>query len=542
MSAAVAVAAGAIGFAAGPPTATAAPAVGTGEGYLSTNGTDIVDANGDVVRLTGVNWFGLETPERMFHGLWASTPWRYHIDTMADLGYNTIRVPYSNDILKPGATVGGGINTASNADLLGLTPLEILDTVIDYAGTKGMRVILDRHRPTGSGQSSLWYTGDVPESKWISDWQFLAEHYAGDTTVIGADLHNEPHAEGVIPNPTGACWTNPYPASDPRHCDPERDWRAAAERAGNAIHEVNPDWLIIVEGVSTPSGGTAPAWIPPGEEDRYEQNTNWWGGYLALAGDYPVELDVANKLVYSPHDYANSVFSQQPWFEDDVFPASLVPHWDEQWGYLVDEGIAPVLVGEFGSTLRDPEDRVWLPTLLDYLDTKGISWTYWSWNPNSGDTLGILEGDWFTVDRVRQDVLDPYLNFPPVPGPGSTPSPTPTTPGPTSTTPGPTSTTPMPAGDCSAVVSVANAWPGGFQAAITVTAGSSPLTGWTLTFPAAGYTIADAWGTRVTVSGGTVTAENASWNGSLPAGGTATAGFNGSGTAPSGVTASCEGS
>ncbi|MEK8107493.1 cellulase family glycosylhydrolase [Micromonospora sp. M12] len=72
------------------------------------------------------------------------------LDTMARLGYNTLRVPYSNDALKAGATASG-VNDFVNPDLVGLSPLQILDKVIDYAGSKGMRIILDRHRPTAAG-------------------------------------------------------------------------------------------------------------------------------------------------------------------------------------------------------------------------------------------------------------------------------------------------------------------------------------------------------------------------------------------------------
>jgi endoglucanase len=54
-------------------------------------------------------------------------------------------------------------------------------------------VILDRHRPDSGSQSELWYTSRYSEARWIADWQMLARRYAGNTTVIGADLHNEPH-------------------------------------------------------------------------------------------------------------------------------------------------------------------------------------------------------------------------------------------------------------------------------------------------------------------------------------------------------------
>ena len=71
-----------------PPAAAASG--GTGVGYLHTNGNKIVDSTGATVRLTGINWFGMETSNLTFHGLWAGLPatWTEQIDHMAQLGYN----------------------------------------------------------------------------------------------------------------------------------------------------------------------------------------------------------------------------------------------------------------------------------------------------------------------------------------------------------------------------------------------------------------------------------------------------------------------
>ncbi|GIH28552.1 hypothetical protein Aph01nite_68620 [Acrocarpospora phusangensis] len=395
--------------------ATSAPAMaaGTGTGYLHTSGNKIVDATGATVRITGINWFGMETDNKTFHGLWASVTWRSQIDHMAQLGYNTIRVPYSDDALKAGA-VATGINDFTNPDLIGLSPLQILDKVIEYAGTKGMRIILDRHRPTAAGQSALWYTSTVPESTWIANWRMLAQRYAGNTTVIGADLHNEPHAEGTNPNATGSCWG----------CGVQtRDWRLAAERAGNAILEVQPNWLIFVEGVSCPSGGLSNVWD---NDPSNDEDCGWWGGNLSRAGEFPVRLNVANRLVYSPHEYATSVFNQD-WFSDPTYPANMPAIWDKYWGYIYKQNIAPIMMGEFGSTLASNVDRIWLTELMRYTGTgvNGMSFTYWSWNPNSGDTGGIVMDDWVTVQTAKQNILQPYL-IAPVP-PGSSPDPTDTT-------------------------------------------------------------------------------------------------------------------
>jgi cellulase/cellobiase CelA1 len=118
----------------------------------------------------------------------------------------------------------------------------------------------------------------------------------------------------------------------------------------------------------------------------------------------------------------------------------------------------------------------------------------------------------------------------------STPPSTP----PTSTPP----TTPPAGGEpaCSAVYAVQDQWNGGFVANVTVTAGSTALTGWrvTMTLPG-GASISSLWNAVASGSSGTVTAANQSYNGRLGAGQSATFGFQGAGTG-SGTTVTCAGS
>jgi endoglucanase len=445
--------------------AGAAVAAGTGTGFLSTQGTHLVDAAGNTVRLTGLNWFGMETDNKTFHGLWAGVTWRSMIDHMAALGYNTIRVPYSDDALKPGA-VATSVNTSTNPDLIGLSPLQILDKVVTYSGSKGMRILLDRHRPTSAGQTALWYTAGVPESTWIANMQMLATHYRGNPTVIGIDLHNEPHADGTEPNSTGACWGCGVTA---------RDWRLAAERGGNAVLASNPDWLIVVEGVSCVSGGNPNVW-----DNIPDAPCGWWGGNLSAAGAFPVRLNRPGKLVYSAHDYAISVF-HQTWFDDPNYPANLPALWNGFWGYLVAQGTAPVLVGEFGSTLADPKDVTWLNELMRYMSASGMSFTYWSWNPNSGDTGGLVGDDWVTVNQAKQRILQPHL-VPPVAGGG-----------------GPSQPPPAPIA-CTATTHIDNTWQGGFQATVTVSnTGGSEANPWSASWAMpAGATLGSGWNATVT--------------------------------------------
>jgi endoglucanase len=384
----------------------------TGTGYWHTQGSHILDSSNQPVRITGINWFGFETASYVVHGLWARN-YKDMLHQIAALGYNTLRLPYANQLFDAGS-IPNGIDYRINPDLQGLTGLHLMDKIIAAAGQVGLKVILDQHRPDATAQSALWYTSAYPESRWLSDWQMLAKHYQGNPTVIGADLHNEPH--------TPACWG----------CgERSLDWRLAAERGGDAILAINPHWLIFVEGIDCTqlAGSTS--------KDCY-----WWGGNLEGVASAPVQLTVPHQLVYSAHDYPAEVTSL-PWFSDPSYPKNLPGIWEKHWGYIITQQMAPVWLGEFGTTLTTRSDQQWFSTITTYLGkgVGGINWTYWAWNPDSGDTGGILQNDWLTVNQNKQGYLTPIevpftspdhptptvsQGWTPVVAPASTPIATPT--------------------------------------------------------------------------------------------------------------------
>jgi len=231
------------------------PTTNNTSGWLSTQGNQIIDASGHPFQIEGVNWFGFESSTLAPHGLW-TRGYKDMMSQMKDLGFNAIRLPFSSDTLHSGSSPNG-IDFAKNPDLQGLSALQVMDKIVDYAGQIGLKIILDHHRSdSGAGTSGngLWYDAQHSQAQWISDWQMLATRYANDTTVIGGDLHNEPY-NGVW----GGGGAN--------------DWAAAAEQAGNAIGAVNPNWLIFVEGVGS-----------------YKGESYWWGGNLMGVKDRPIEL------------------------------------------------------------------------------------------------------------------------------------------------------------------------------------------------------------------------------------------------------------
>jgi alpha-L-fucosidase 2 len=102
-------------------------------------------------------------------------------------------------------------------------------------------------------------------------------------------------------------------------------------------------------------------------------------------------------------------------------------------------------------------------------------------------------------------------------------------------------TSPTPSPGARAVYAVTGSWSGGFQGEVTVTAGSSPIRGWTVswTFPS-GQVINQMWSGTHTQNGADVTVTNVAYNGALPAGGSTTFGFiasvSGANNPPSNIT------
>lgn len=352
---------------------------------LRASGNQIVDTAGNTFVVKGVSWFGLETPALIPHGLDGPRGCRESLDQMKSLGFNTVRIPFCSAALVPGVTpptVG-----AMNPDMVGKDTLQILDIIVQHATAAGMRIILDRHRASiggGPELNGLWYTAAYPESTWLADWTMLANRYMGNPTIIGADIHNEPHAPDAF---TGARWGNG---------DPATDWKAASERCATAILGTGSDWLIIVEGTSYSPFSSAPEWT-------------WWGGNLTEA-QFIDSTIATNRLVFSPHDYPQSIYNQ-PWFTDPAFPANMPGIWDHFWGLLHKLGKAPIILGEFGSRLATLKDQQWGTAIVNYLQGGGspMSWVWWSWNPDSGDTGGILDDDWVTPIPAKLALLAPIL-------------------------------------------------------------------------------------------------------------------------------------
>jgi endoglucanase len=318
------------------------------------------------VRLYGLNWFGLETDARALFGpVEAQRSVADFLAQIKALGFNALRVPLSPESIDPGFEVA---SWARRGDLD--TGREHFEELARAAKDAGLYMLWDIH--TCSSAVGYRKTGPLDpactgygKQKWIENLQTLAtlaKSYA--PAVLGIDLFNEPH---------GLTWDA---------------WKALAEEGGAAVLRENPHILTFVEGTAA--------------EGYQDPDGVFWGENLSGVRQAPIALPAA-RLVYSPHVYGPSVYAQ-PYFSVDTFPTNMPAIWDKHFGYLFQEGAA-VVPGEFGGRYTG-SDKVWQDAFVDYLTQKAApGFFYWSLNPNSDDTGGILLDDFKTVDPQKLALL-----------------------------------------------------------------------------------------------------------------------------------------
>jgi endoglucanase len=342
--------------------------------------------------------------------------------------------------------------------------------------------------------------------------------------VIGFDLRNEPHTPTGVAYANGATWGSG---------DASTDIRLAYEAAGNAILKVDPNALIFCEGISEYPDSSA--------SGGYD--STWWGGELEGVAQYPVTLSSAGHVVYSAHDYGPSLF-QQTWFNSSTTSASLDAVWNQNWGYIYTQGIAPVWVGEFGtdnaagdvSSSAAGSQGQWFSSLVSYIAANPwMGWTYWALNGE--DSYDLLDGSYdpTPVSAAKQSLLA-SIQFP-LPGAQNgtaPPSGSASASASASGSSGPSASA-SPTGKAAATCtySITNSWSGGFQAQVVVAdTGTAPINGWTLawTFPG-DQKINNLWGGTYTQTGEAVSVTPASYAADIAAGSSATIGFTGTFTA-----------
>ena len=330
---------------------------------LHTSGYRILDASGNPVRLTSVNWYGFDQKEFVVGGL-DHAPLGAIVEQIQHIGVNSVRLPWANETLERNPLVPG-YAVRANPQFNGLHAMDVMDAVIAALARAHIMIILDNHvsradwccsETDGNG---LWYNRQYPESSWLADWKAIAARYRNQPWVVGADLRNELRS--------GAAWGGSNPALD---------WHAAAERGGHAVLAANPRLLIFVESP--------------------DYSTNFTG-----FDKLPVHLPLPHRLVYSPHAY----------FAGNQTPANfdqLKQIYEARATFLLHtQPAVPLWVGEFGAcqALNCGAEAAWLRNFVRLLkENPLISWSYWPLNgtQSSGasrkydslESFGLLSTDY----------------------------------------------------------------------------------------------------------------------------------------------------
>jgi endoglucanase len=368
---------------------------------LSTRGRYIVDANGRRVRLAGVNWYGAHEDLGVAPGL-DRTDRRALARRIASHGFNSVRFPFSLWMTEQTAPVPAEY-LAANSDLAGSTPMQVYDACVEALTEAGLVVIPNCHVLDAGwcceadDHNGLWYNDRWPAERFFAAWRDMAARYRSNPLVAAMDIMNEPRR-------TRVGWRVLTPTWGSR---PRTDIAAMYTTAGNLIHEVSPDVLIVCEGLE-------------------------YAADLTGAASHPVRLERPGKVVYSLHDY--------PWFHPGEQPrAAYLEQMERTGGYLLSQQLAPVWIGEFGSATRSLAafSGVWWNNFEAWVTRHDMDWCWWALNPtqpkgtipvtgrhrsNWGDPepWGLLTPDWRGIaNPAVLEILTALI--PPHTGPGVVP-------------------------------------------------------------------------------------------------------------------------
>ncbi|WP_314176818.1 glycoside hydrolase family 5 protein [Streptomyces winkii] len=400
---------------------------------LSTRGRYVVDADGDRFKLKAGNWHGAsgtwtgsgspddpadnhagEKSDRMPLGL-DRAPMAEIVAGFRELGLNTVRLPFSNEMIHDERPVADA-SVAANPSLKGKTPLQVYDAAVEALTGAGFAVILNNHTNTtrwccGVDGNERWNAGQST-GRWESDWLFMARRYRDNPRVAGADLYNEVR-RSVLDDPNWGLGDG-------------HDWFAASQHLGDRIlQEANPDLLVIVEGINWT--GLPVDGLPHGRPT------------LEPVQRLSHTLVRSGKLVYSAHFYgytgpnhsgATGVGETSDPRYRDFGREELYDVLRRQAFYVASQQdrhfTAPVWISEFGVGGReetDEKERAWFRNFVDFLVETDADFAYWplvGWHENrkgngwallhwdsAGRRMGVFDGDDWRADAWRRLVEAP---------------------------------------------------------------------------------------------------------------------------------------
>jgi endoglucanase len=422
------------------PSVLAPPQLPTG--YFLTAGSQIITFGSLPVRICAVCWQGADLRNKAPLGL-NSVNYQTLLARVQAAGFNCIRI-LTNDAAIFNNDPVNNINIGLNPSLQGMNLNQVLIAIVDFCAVIGLRVIFDSHNNEGFGgaqKNGLWYdvggtsgghdgaghAGTITDATFLEVWRTRASLFKNKPAILGYDLRNVPQSYA------GLCtWGD----------GGINDLQAMYTRVGNAIQAIDSGPLIICAGpenYNTTFVGTGSA--PSGD--------------LTLVQNFPVNLTIPFKVVYTVHEYPDTVAGSTAGADNG---ADYIARMQAAWGYLVSNKIAPVWVSECGCSMQDPTEKAWGNTFISYINgmatggpaylgnQQGIGLAWWDLEPITGvgeDQFGIIT-DWTasSIDPVQKSYWGQTIYtskgsgvIPPVVPTPTVPTVAPTVPIPTQPTP-----------------------------------------------------------------------------------------------------------
>jgi endoglucanase len=162
--------------------------------------------------------------------------------SIAAFGFNCVRLPYSLELFYSDPVVTDPV-VAKNSAMKGQKGMKVYDLTVKSLTDNGLMVILVNHvSKAGSCCSTtdgngLWFNPQYPATKYFEAISGISERFKDNPLVVGNDLRNEPRPDDLLGiQPT---WGSGVELND---------WSMAAKKAGDLVHKVNPNMLILVQG------------------------------------------------------------------------------------------------------------------------------------------------------------------------------------------------------------------------------------------------------------------------------------------------------
>jgi hypothetical protein len=283
---------------------------------VSVKDNQILDQNGNVIRLLGVNKSGTEYA--CFQG-WGIFDGDFDVNTlkaMQSWGINTVRIP-----LNSGCWLGR--NTGANKNYSGTIYKSAISKIVKLMANQGMIAVLDLHaNPPRSGKA-LKSTQAAPNEDAVAFWRSVAIYFRPQKNIV-FDLFNEPM--GI----DWACW---------------RDGCLLK----NGVKSVGMQSLVTEIRMA---GSSAPIMI---EGKGTATDLSGWELYKPI--------DELNQLIASNHNYPGMTGN------------NTLEAWNKN--YLPLSTKFPIVTGELGQSdcKHDYVDKY-----MDWADLNGISYLGWTWN------------------------------------------------------------------------------------------------------------------------------------------------------------------